>query len=217
MVKLSIIIPTLVTRRHFRERLVTEFRRQVQVFDLQGQIELLIYEDEYGTGLTTGAKRQACLEKAQGKYICCFDDDDRPAPNYLQKITEAIETTPDCITFEGKYSDNLGNSKKFYIQLGESWRETPKALYRPPHHLCAFRSDIAKRGSYPDKIIGEDVEYGRRVAPFLKTSVHIAEDLYFYEKVHGKKENGKVGKLQQPPTTEKPKYRNRRTGKITKR
>jgi glycosyltransferase involved in cell wall biosynthesis len=47
--------------------------------------------------ITTGAKRNNLLNKAQGKYICFIDDDDHISNDYLRLILEAIESDADCI------------------------------------------------------------------------------------------------------------------------
>jgi glycosyltransferase involved in cell wall biosynthesis len=179
--KLSIIIPTLVTRREFRAKLIAELRKQVAENDLHEKIELLIYEDVYNHK-TTGAKRQECLEKATGEYICCIDDDDRIAPTYLIDVLEAMKTRPDVITFDGEFTVDGRSPSKFHIGLEvKNWGKENGVYMRYPHHLCPIRADIAKRGKYPDRVHGEDVAFANTILHLLKTSVHIKKDLYFYD------------------------------------
>lgn len=197
MPKLSIIVPTLVSRRDFRTRLVAELRRQVLEFGLEGQVELLVYEDAPPNQITTGAKRQDCLEKASGGYICCIDDDDRIADNYLQKVFEAMETNPDCITFCGEMSVDDRKPNYFVISLAiNKWELKNDVYYRYPHHLCPIRKDIAKQGKYPSQTYGEDIAYANSIRDMLKTEAHIPEKIYFYDWVSNKI-NGEVVPLQQ--------------------
>lgn len=185
--KLSIIIPTLVSRRQFRKKLVSELRRQVCEFDLHGLVELLIYEDAPPNQMTTGEKRQACLEQATGEYICCIDDDDRVSQNYLQKVFEAMESNPDCITFCGEMTIDNKQSNDFVISLQvQKWELKQGVYYRYPHHLCPIKKEIAKLGAFPRTTYGEDIAFANSVKHLLKTEAHIKDKIYFYDWISNK-------------------------------
>jgi glycosyltransferase involved in cell wall biosynthesis len=167
---------------------MAELIKQVAEHNLHGQIELLIYEDVYNHK-TTGAKRQECLEKATGEYICCIDDDDRIAPTYLKDVLEAMKTSPDVITFDGEFTVDGRSPSKFHIGLEvKNWGKEKGVLMRYPHHLCPIRSDIAKLGKFPDRTYGEDIAYANTILHLLKTSAHIKKDLYFYDWLSQKKQ-----------------------------
>ena len=63
--------------------LIKEFSRQAAQNGLTDLYEVLCETDD-GT-MSTGSKRNTLLFLAIGEYICYFDDDDWPSPDYLKK------------------------------------------------------------------------------------------------------------------------------------
>lgn len=173
-------MPTLWQRRHLRDRILSELIKQVFEYNLAGQVEVVLYED--GGEASVGKKRQLCLESCRGEYVCCLDDDDMVAPNYLSEILLAIEKCPDVVTFDGEMTRNGETPKDFHIGLDvKQWDFRHNIYYRPPHHLTPVKRSIAELCKYKDWQHGEDSDFGKQIGPHLKTSVHIAQKLYFYE------------------------------------
>jgi hypothetical protein len=178
-------MPTLEQRAQIRQRLLNEIERQINENDLHGLIEAVIEED--AGELVVGAKRNKTLERANGEYVVSIDDDDMICPTYLVDILEAMETKPDCITYEGVMTTDGNRPQKFVIKLGEKTFSTVSGVYyRYPHHIVPIRAELAKQVRFKDIASGEDSQWGRDLIPLLKTSVHIEKDMYFYEYVSKK-------------------------------
>jgi hypothetical protein len=177
--KLSILMPTLIQRAEIRQNVINELERQIAENDLQDKVEILLLED--GGQLSTGKKRQALLEQATGEYVCSIDDDDMVADTYLIDVLEAMQTSPDVITFEGYMSTDGQNETHFIIRNDiTEWTTKNGVFYRYPHHLCPIKREIAQKFQYADLTFGEDIDWAKKVRKSLKTDAHIAKDLYFY-------------------------------------
>ena len=70
--KLSILIPTLPNRIIMFANMFANLSKQAEQFP--GEVEIL--SDDRGREITTGEKRNALLERAQGEYTVFVDDDD---------------------------------------------------------------------------------------------------------------------------------------------
>ena len=178
---LEILIPTLPDRRAYLDRLLAQIQPQL----LPGITA--ITDDGPGT---IGAKRQRMMESASADYIVFIDDDDRIAPDYVQRIHDALQHEPDVVgitihvSMDGRdynpipifrhslrYADNI----KWQMQD------------RTPHHLCPLRRQIAMRSRFPDKSWGEDYDFALGVLPYLHQEVWSGNDpIYFYEYRSGK-------------------------------
>lgn len=173
---LSILIPTLPERAHLLQR----------VLGLLGNHpEVEILTDPRGREVTTGAKRNDLIDRASGEYTVFVDDDDFPQPGYINEIIHAIRMNdyPDCITFNGWYTENLGPNIPFVIKLGEKYEARGGVVYRWPNHLVPMKKRIAQSVRFPNKTVGEDYEWSREIAQrgLIKTSYHIEKQLYYYD------------------------------------
>ena len=181
MIEFSILIPTLTSRRVAAERLWDKLDAQVK--DVEN-VELLMLRDNKRR--TTGAKRQALLDIARGRYIAFVDDDDDVSSDYVLKIMAKILTpqSPDLIVFPIRCTINGGQegivmpSVEF---VNEPIREySAPVTFRPPHHLCVWKRDIAVQGRFPDIQHGEDFKWARQVWPLVKSEIAVEECIYHY-------------------------------------
>lgn len=171
---LSLLIPTMPSRRTLFERLLLDLR--TQVLKCGKEVEILA---DAGDG-TVGAKRQRLIEKAQGDYVAFIDDDDGVDPLYLQHILEALKLNPDVVGFNGVMTTNGTRPKKFNIKKGNQYDERGGVYYRYNNHLCPVKRSIALQVGYKDMGHGEDFEYATRLKEFIKTEVFIDQSLYYY-------------------------------------
>lgn len=178
-IDLSILVCTTTARKHFLDRFIDAITPQ-----LNYRVELLV-ESDNGT-MAIGRKRNILLDKAKGKYICYFDDDDLPSTDYVQKILKAIESNPDCCSLEGLYTVDGNNPTLFRHSLDykqwETANENGKTVYyRCPNHLNAVKREIALKVRFDDKRSnGEDKDYSDRIRPHLKTESKIEGVIYHY-------------------------------------
>ena len=183
--KLSILICSLEKRKEQLAELLAELNLQITSCDASTIVEVLTEVDS--KQITTGAKRNNLLNKAQGKYICFIDDDDHIYPNYIKLILEAIESDADCIATCGIYSINGGHpvkwrlSKDFIDQDKFDSQINEIVFFRRANHLTPVKRELALQAMFPDQSNAEDQEYSRRLNPFLKTEVKIDKSIYHYD------------------------------------
>ena len=179
--KLSILIPTLHERHAYLDRLQRVLLPQVELYT--GQVEVR-YHDA-GRAMKIGQKRNELLDQAEGDYACFVDDDDQVSANYLSRIMKALESEPDCVTFNGWMTTDGDNSRDFVIRLGSKYEEREKVYYRFPNHLCPMKRERVKDVRFPNVHMAEDYAYAKEINDrrLLKSSIHITDKLYHYDYV----------------------------------
>jgi len=173
--KLSILIPTLASRRDLLKSLLEELELQRNGSD---QVEIITWSDN--GEMTTGRKRQNLIESAKGEYVVFVDDDDFVSYWYIENILKAIETKPDVVTFYLKYTTNMKDFKTCHFGMFKRDWNHPEWFQRIPNHLCPVKRELALKVGYSSITIGEDADYAKRLRPHLKTDVHIDQFLYTY-------------------------------------
>lgn len=134
---------------------------------------------------SVGAKRDALLQLASGKFLTFIDDDDRIEDCYIENIMNTIATDPDadCIVYNVLCSVN--GAKPFLckygiefsygkIKGGTEWRGKPA-------HTMVWRSSLAKLHRFSDMKHGEDVDWVLRAITGIKKQVRIDKVLYHYD------------------------------------
>lgn len=180
--KLSILICSLQSRNDKLIILLAELQRQHEHLFIQGSVEVLTCVDNKEK--TTGAKRQELLEQAKGKYIIFTDDDDWPAPYYIEEMLKAIESGADCIGIEGTYIVDGGHPVRWKLSKdydNEDKHENGELiLYRKTNHITAVKRDLALKAGFPDKSNAEDKAYSEALNPHLKTEYRVEKPMYEY-------------------------------------
>lgn len=173
---LSILIPSLRQRSAMLDILLQELEHQIGDKD----IEILVDR----SGNTTGTKRNNLLHAAKGEYVCFIDDDDAVSHRYIDIITEALATKPDCVSLVGQMTVNGKNPKQFIHSVKyDKYFERNHIYFRPPNHLNAIRAEIAKAYKFPSKSFGEDTDWAMQICNdgAIKTEVEVSETLYYYQ------------------------------------
>ena len=181
MILLSILIPSIPSR--FESHLLPlwkELQRQCSESMYGSRVEILTLTDNKQRSI--GAKRQALLNLAQGKYIAFLDDDDLPSPNYIDRtLPELIMGIIDVITFNQHVSIN-GEMYPLTFKLGHEVNEEPnkEGFTRPPWHVCFWRRDIVQHCTFPNINYGEDWAWAEQANKCATTSYHIDEFMMTY-------------------------------------
>jgi len=188
MPKLSILIPTLINREHFYDRLVALLRRELESKNLWDQVEIL---SEIDSGqMSIGEKRNKLLDNAKGEYIAFIDDDDLVSENYCSLVLDAInKSNPDVIGLHLLMTTNGANEERTYHSLRyDHWWDEPdpdrpnrRRYFRNPNHLNPVKREYAIQVKFPNISMGEDHDYSKRLLQFLKTEEYIEEPLYYYQ------------------------------------
>lgn len=179
----SILIPTLPEDKNKASlaKLLHSISEQVDAIGYSDYIEVLT--DDRDRTIPTGTKRNALMNRAQGKFVSYVDDDDHILEGYINLITDAIAKDPDVITFEGKITTNGAHEKHWVIKLGESYEERNNVYYRFPNHLAVMKKELVQHVKFPDLWQQEDYLWAKKIHDegLLKTSVHIEKELYWYD------------------------------------
>jgi len=187
---LSILIPSVFDRD--ASGLADKLRTQVG----DKGIEILILTDNRRR--STGRKRQALLDMAQGNFVTCIDDDDSVSDNYVECIYEAIMSTqddpPDVIVFNSQ-AQLLGygfGENPYIVRCGIEFENEDSHMEgdhrvditRKPWHWCVWRSALAKTATFPDGYIDDDWFWLRQLMPKVKKQHRIDRVLHYYQYNH---------------------------------
>lgn len=182
---LSILIPTLHSRKAQFDALVEEFNRQIGLLGDGVNVEILYCCDN--RQMTIGAKRQLLLTQCKTEYVVFFDDDDKPSADYVASIVEALKTKPDCVGFKGTMRANGGAVEHWEISHKHTvWHKKNGKYYRHTNHLTPVKTEIALKVGFKNMQNSEDYEYSMGLLPLLQTEVFINKDLYFYNYISNK-------------------------------
>lgn len=202
--KLSILIPTIFKRIDLCNELLENFNNQIlsnhsisySKTNYQDRILKFTYSEveiilHLGDKTSIGTKRNTLLQLASGKYLCFFDDDDKPSDDYIETILSAIESGPDCVSLRGIMTTNGENPEIFEHSLKYSaWKTTENTVKyeRYPNHLNCIRASIAKQIPFPDKNYGEDFDWSTKLheSGLLKTEYYTDKVLYHYKYLSNK-------------------------------
>lgn len=180
---LSILIPTLESRRDLCGRLQGELKRQIAQVSGEHAVEILTLRDDGSA--TVGAKRNRLINEANGRFVVFVDDDDWVSKSYVSRILKAIQQQEqaDCIsfageiTFRGKHPRKMIHSVRF-----KEWHCSGGEYLRPPCHITPVRRDIAARYPFAEVDFAEDMDWTLRMSrdAALATEAAIDDVLYFY-------------------------------------
>ena len=160
---LSLLIPTLPSRRQCLARLLENLYGQVDSASLHDRVEILTYLDN--GEVTVGAKRNALMAQARGMFVAFIDDDDVVDDEYVQLVCAVIETHPDidCIGFVGElHWAGVGVEPTIYSLAYGEWKDVGEIVgycvrMRPPQHINPMRREIAVLFPFPEVSYAEDL------------------------------------------------------------
>ncbi len=181
--KLSILIPSLISRAEQLNILRQELNRQA--IDYAGKVEILTYTDNGEESI--GRKRNELLDRAYGEYVCFIDDDDEVSKDYISKVMEAIKWTPDCCSLIGCRTVDGENPEIFEHSIRYKEYKTNKVgavtYERYPNHLNVIKSSIAKKFRFPEISYGEDTDWATQIfeSGLLKQEIEIKGVIYHYQ------------------------------------
>lgn len=186
---LNILICHLPERYDFLKRLNGILDPQ-----LTPEVKVLIDDSRYKS---IGRKRNDLMARADAKYVCFIDDDDRVSPDYVKLILEGIRKDVDCCSLRGIITDDGQNplifehSVKYQAYKTVDGSKEGEVRYeRYPNHLNVVRASIACQFRFPeekhefgDSNHGEDTSYATQMfrAGVLKTEHYIPSVIYYYD------------------------------------
>lgn len=198
---ISILIPSVEERADKLSRLVSELSNQIRLIDINhptlGTVELIIDNSKPFSegGMSIGQKRDSLLRRSEAEYVCFLDDDDIPAPNYVESLLRASQHGYDVITF-----DTLFKNDYYWtiisMKLGNPNEESTPIypVKRNAWHTCLIKRGIAQAHSFESLNHNEDWTWMENVIKDINTSFHIPMILNQYnhsesesiaDKIHG--------------------------------
>lgn len=176
---LSILTPSVPERisTHLL-KLINKIEKQIQ----NKPVEHLIFLDNKKRSI--GYKRDSLVKIANGKYLAFVDDDDDISEDYVENLLNAITNNDvDVITFK-QYcyvNNNPVSIVNFSLNHKENEDYIPNTTFkRMPFHVCAWRTEIAKKYNFPDLNYGEDLKWCKQLLTETKTEYHIDKILHSY-------------------------------------
>lgn len=175
---LTIAIPTTIGRELTYSKLLNKIQEQAKPFG--DKIEIITMCDD--KEITIGEKRNLLYAMAKGEYTVQWDDDDDIAQDGILLIMEALQSLPDCVTYE-EYIDIDGkimrsNHSLQYIDWADN--QDGYDFVRTPFMKSVIKTEIAKSVPIPHIRFGEDHQWSQALKPHLKTEAHIPKQIYKY-------------------------------------
>jgi glycosyltransferase involved in cell wall biosynthesis len=176
----SILIPTLPERVERFTALFNELYRQLTymntVHPTLGEIEIIVDDSKrfLDGGLSIGKKREALVQRAEGKYCWFLDDDETIAPNYLETLVRLCNQNADVCTFRAIAKlDNYWALFDMSLKNKVNEDSTPdRTVLRGCWHICPVKTKYAKLYSFPDTSYGEDWEWMSKVLTHCQSEAH---------------------------------------------
>lgn len=181
-IKLSILIPVHINHELLFGILYDDLRRQIEEENATEIVEILYHIDN--GEITTGAKRNGLLDRAKGDYIVFIDSDDSIPGYYVKEFLKASESNADCFGINGIMTTDGYNEIGWELSKDHpnlTVQRNGKPFYlRQLNHISCCKRGLALMARFPDKKLGEDGDYARRLNPFLKTEYKIIPPMYHY-------------------------------------
>ncbi len=180
MPQLSILIPTIIERQAQFNELIIFLHNQIDLHDLNGEVEIISLCDN--KEMPIGEKRQALYDMANGEYSWQIDDDDHISSDAIPEVLAAMETNPDCITFQELCVIDGVESKSNFSLKYDDWHENFDGWdhVRTPFFKTPIKTILCKAAPVPHLRFGEDHLWAQKIKYTLNVEVHINKFLYYY-------------------------------------
>lgn len=186
---LSILIPTLFTRRKVFNEITEKLMKQIEENNFQNLVEIIAHFDNKTIGLAR--KRNNMLKTASGKFISNLDDDDDIGNTYIKDIIDCIIKNPDTDVITFKQHCNC-DGKEFYVESGLEYelnmnRKENNTFFRYPWIWCVWRKSKVNNIEFKDpgdkKNFEEDYYWLKKIIESnnIKKEVKIKKILHFYK------------------------------------
>lgn len=145
-------------------------------------------------GPSIGKKREALVQRADGKYLCFLDDDETIAPNYLETIVRLCHKNADVVTFRNfTTTDFYWTVVDMSLENEINEEANPdRIVRRRPWHICPVKSEYAKLYSFPDTNYGEDWTWFEKVLKHCENESHTDAILHAYNHSTQDSESDKI-------------------------
>lgn len=148
--KLSILVPAIPSRWDKFQKIYTKLDSQATK-----DVEVIGLIDNKKRSI--GKKRDALKTLVNGEYFCFVDDDDDVSDDFVKEILKGIKKNPDVIAFKQRaLVDDLEGVIDFDLKNENEPFKPGEVTKRKPHHMCAWKTSLAKKVVFPDLMYNED-------------------------------------------------------------
>ena len=183
MPKLSILIPSVPSRKTQMIELLDSLENQLLSLGRSNDVEILVFYDNKLR--TVGAKRNDLLYLAKGEYLAFIDDDDNVSDSYFKMILEVLDTGAeiDCLVFDQICTINDGPEMlcKYGIEYEYNDARPPDTWTGKPAHTMVWKSSLAKEILFKEKNVGEDMDWVHDASVRIVNQSRIDAALYYYK------------------------------------
>lgn len=188
MIILSILVATTPDRNEMFTELFNELHKQLEYMNTfhpsLGNIEILVDDSKrfLDGGLSIGKKREALLKRAEGRYLCYLDSDEKIAGNYLETLVRLCQTKADVITFRSLANlDTYWSLVDMSLNYSVNDETNPNFITRRmPWHICPVKSHLAKVHQFSDTSYGEDWGWFEKVLKGCTSEAHTDAIIHSY-------------------------------------
>lgn len=129
------------------------------------------------------ASRNYGLEQARGHYICYFDGDDHPYPQYLEKLYAALRDNPKKNLAYARFDYEPLSIEHGYIPMCNHFEwEEGMIKYGPITNTpIMLTRALAEKARWDNEItVREDYEFGCSLIENGADGIHVPEKLWYY-------------------------------------
>jgi hypothetical protein len=175
---LSILIPTILSRKDCFDELVKEFKKQIKPYENQIEIISLCDNKE----MTIGEKRNKLNAMANGKYVVQWDDDDWICEDGIDLILGGINKDVDCVTYNAPFNKKgllEGRTYNYSIKYYDFYDKNTDTFFYSPDQKCVIKKEIVDKVKFKEIRYKEDLEFLYDIHPYLNTEYRIEKNVYF--------------------------------------
>jgi len=175
---LTILIPTIISRKECFDELVEELKKQSKPYGNQIEIISLCDNKE----ISIGEKRNKLNAMANGKYVVQWDDDDWICEDGIDLIIEGINKDVDCITYDAPFNKKgllEGRLYSYSTQYYYSYDKNIDTFFLSPDQKCVIKKEIVDKVKFKEIRYQEDLQFLYDINPYLNTEYRIEKNVYF--------------------------------------
>jgi hypothetical protein len=175
----TILVATLGRRETKLRRLLDILGPQLDAAGGQVTVEALWNNGER----PIGQLRQDLLDRARAEYVCFFDDDDLPAPDYVARVLPLLDGV-DYVGWRARLhrSGAVDPRPVWHTLQHHGWWEDNRGYYRDITHFNPIRRQLALKGSFAGAMeaCGEDWAWANQLRGKV-TSEHFIDEVMYYQ------------------------------------
>jgi Glycosyl transferase family 2 len=126
---------------------------------------------------------QALMDAATAEYVSAIADDDSVSPEFVPKITAALESRPDYVGFRVRYTENGVRQRPVIHSLAcGGWSDNGAAFRRDLMYQNPVRREHAQRVRFRGLACDTEWADDMRALGCVRTEVFIDDEIFIYQR-----------------------------------